>query len=280
MSTTSYAELNALLERAGRPSGTPVPISADQLLGLQRRWVTALGARLDQAIERAGAGPTPDAVASAWRQLVADQPILRGILDTAESHSPSLAEATRGESRMLALAAGVAGLDDPFDQAARGGRAYRDMIHGDRPQQVELPVTALRGSIAWYRRLLDLWLMFEIVEDGVLLGAGLFDERARYDIALRVRSAGASTPDPREFDVVALRTTDHDTLAEVVRRCERLGLGHGGIRRTAIGEYLDVPDPDGTVLRFHQHTGPAEGFTGVELLGGVVAGSYDEARSA
>lgn len=133
MSTTSYAELNALLERAGRPSSTPVPISEDQLLGLQRRWATALGARLDQAIERAGAEPTLDAVASAWRQLVADQPIMRGILDAAESHSPSLAEAMRGESRMLALAAGVAGLDEPFDQAAHSGRAYRDMIHRDQP---------------------------------------------------------------------------------------------------------------------------------------------------
>ncbi|WP_218038863.1 VOC family protein [Acrocarpospora pleiomorpha] len=41
------------------------------------------------------------------------------------------------------------------------------MTHVDRIAQVKLPVTDLATSVAWYRRLLDLRLWVEIVEDDV-----------------------------------------------------------------------------------------------------------------
>lgn len=37
---------------------------------------------------------------------------------------------------------------------------------------------------------------------------------------------------------------------------------------------LDVPDPDGTVVRFYYYTGPTDGFTGLEMRDGQVVGTY------
>ncbi|MGI8816074.1 MAG: hypothetical protein ACR2G2_12580 [Pseudonocardia sp.] len=94
----------------------------------------------------------------------------------------------------------------------------------------------------------------EFVEDGVLRGAGLIDEQARYNIALSDPTVCASQPDLRGFDVVALRPASHEVLDELVERCARLGFAHGGIPAAAGGVYLDIPDPDGTVLRFYHYT--------------------------
>lgn len=123
---TSYAELNAVLDRAARPSATAAEISDAQLVALQHRWTTALSARLDQAIEGAGAEPLVDAVAAAWRALAEERPTLRVVLDANGPivHGP----AGDVEAQMLALAAGLADLDDAPDAAARLGRSYRELI--------------------------------------------------------------------------------------------------------------------------------------------------------
>lgn len=128
--TPSYSELNDVLDQARRPSSSPIPITDAQLLGLQHRWNTMLSARLDQALENAGYGPTGEAVAEAWRELAADQPVLRGVLDDGVRRSAALTDAMNGEFRNLALAAGLVGLDAPEEKAARLGREFRDQLTG------------------------------------------------------------------------------------------------------------------------------------------------------
>jgi hypothetical protein len=118
--SAGYRELNTILEMAGLGGDTQV--TEAQLLGLQHRWTSALSARLDAAVEFAGDRLLTDAVAHAWHELDAaeDRPVLIG--------------ARRVEHRMLALAAGLADLDDPVDVAAHRGRGYRDLIRAALPE--------------------------------------------------------------------------------------------------------------------------------------------------
>jgi catechol 2,3-dioxygenase-like lactoylglutathione lyase family enzyme len=140
--------------------------------------------------------------------------------------------------------------------------------------QVKIPVTDVARSVRWYRRLLGLRLWTEIVEDGVVRGAGLIDPQGRFGIALRDRAVCASTPDLRGFDVVAFRPDSRAELEQLAARCTGLGIAHDGIRVTPGGELLDVPDPDGTVVRFYHFTAPTDGFTGVEFRNGAFVGTH------
>jgi catechol 2,3-dioxygenase-like lactoylglutathione lyase family enzyme len=148
----------------------------------------------------------------------------------------------------------------------------------DRIAQVKLPVTDLARSVRWYQRFLDLRLWFEIVEDGVLRGAGLIDPQQRFNIALRDRAVCASRPDLNGFDVVAFLPAARTVLEDLAERCDRLGIGRGEIQDGPEGSRLDVPDPDETVLRFYHFTAPTSGFTGVEYQDGTLINSYQTPR--
>lgn len=143
-----------------------------------------------------------------------------------------------------------------------------------RIAQIKLPVTDLARSVAWYRDLLDLRLWAEFVEDGVLRGAGLIDPQGRFNIALRDRRVCAGRPQLRGFDVVAFQPASAAVLDDLVARCDRLGVAHSGIEHTPAGPRLDIPDPDGTVLRFYHFTGPTDRFTGIETRDGDYVGTY------
>lgn len=148
----------------------------------------------------------------------------------------------------------------------------------DRIAQLKLPVTDLARSVNWYCQLFDLRLWCEIVEDDVLRGVGLMDPRGRFNIALRDRSVCASQPNLHGFDVVAFMPTSRSVLEDMAARCAQLGFVHHGIQDTPAGPRLDIPDPDGTVLRFYHFTASTEGFTGVEMRDGEYAGTYHTPR--
>jgi hypothetical protein len=83
-----------------------------------------------------------------------------------------------------------------------------------------------------------------------------------------------SRPDLRGFDIIAFVPASRAVLDDMAARCDRLGIGHSGVQDTPAGPRLDVPDPDGTVLRFYHFTDATEGFTGVETRDGRHVGSY------
>lgn len=84
---------------------------SDLLRELHQVWTRRLSARVDQALETGHGGPV-DSVTAAWRELADEMPGLRRVLDSHEGH-PALQHSVRTERRLLAVAAGLATLDDP-----------------------------------------------------------------------------------------------------------------------------------------------------------------------
>jgi catechol 2,3-dioxygenase-like lactoylglutathione lyase family enzyme len=120
-----------------------------------------------------------------------------------------------------------------------------------RIRQVKIPVTDLAGSVRWYLHALDLELAAEFVEQGELRGAVLADHDSGFVVALRDRDLCPNRPDLSGFDVVGFEIADRDTFHQIVARWDELGLDHTEVWDG--GQYglsVDLPDPDGTVLRF------------------------------
>jgi hypothetical protein len=67
-------------------------------------------------------------------------------------------------------------------------------------------------------------------------------------------------------------------LDEIITRCERHGIRHAEPYDTPAGTILDVPDPDGAVLRCYHFTAGTAGFTGIESRGGAIVGSCSRPR--
>jgi len=98
------------------------------LVALQRGWARTLLAGLDRAIEFAGTTPLSDVVAQTWCTLAREHERLRRVLDANLEWSSQLRNATDLEYRMLALAAGLADLDDDMRLTAQFGQKFRDSI--------------------------------------------------------------------------------------------------------------------------------------------------------
>ena len=133
-------------------------------------------------------------------------------------------------------------------------------------KHVKLPVTDVQRSVVWYQSLLDLELNMEFTEQGVVRGASLVDRDGGYEIALRDRDVCASHPQLKGFDVFALAAPSRAVVAQVAERCNRLGVSHSGVREVAgYGAGLDIPDPDGSVVRIvWKDSAGSDGFLGVE----------------
>jgi catechol 2,3-dioxygenase-like lactoylglutathione lyase family enzyme len=136
-----------------------------------------------------------------------------------------------------------------------------------RIRHAKIPVTDLRRSAAWYRSLLDLELAAEFSEQGVVRGVQLMDPAGGFGIALRDREFCASKPILSGFDAFALEVDSVAVLHRLAERCEQSGIAHGGVQdRGDYGASLDIPDPDGTVLRFLANNPIHEGrFIGVDV---------------
>jgi catechol 2,3-dioxygenase-like lactoylglutathione lyase family enzyme len=117
---------------------------------------------------------------------------------------------------------------------------------------VKIPVTDLQRSVSWYCELLDLVAFREFVEQGALRGAALRSPEASFSFALREREFCVGQPDLAGYDVVALHMASRQTLVDLAAKCDRLGIKHSPVQdRGPDDAVVDVPDPDGTVLRFY-----------------------------
>jgi catechol 2,3-dioxygenase-like lactoylglutathione lyase family enzyme len=127
----------------------------------------------------------------------------------------------------------------------------------DRFLHVKIPVTNVERSARWYARLLDLQLVIEFVEDNELRGVVLVEPVTGVRLALRDRSFSSSQPVLDGFDLLAFEMTSLPALEAFAQRCADLSIRTSGVHNFDNGASagMDVPDPDGTVIRFHYAPG-------------------------
>ncbi|HEY3009609.1 MAG TPA: VOC family protein [Micromonosporaceae bacterium] len=117
-------------------------------------------------------------------------------------------------------------------------------------KHVKLPVADVRRSASWYWALFDLELVAEYVEQGEVRGVSLLDRDGGFEIALRQREYCAGQPRLAGFDVFALRAPTEQLVTSIAERCDRLGIQRTEVRSDpAYGAGMDIPDPDGTLVR-------------------------------
>jgi len=60
----------------------------------------------------------------------------------------------------------------------------------------------------------------------------------------------------RGFAILGLSVPDSDGLTEWIRRLDDLAVNHGAPKEGHLGTYVDVPDPDGIIVRLHTGSAP------------------------
>jgi len=128
---------------------------------------------------------------------------------------------------------------------------------------VKLPVTDVERSAQWYASLLGMRLCMEFVEQGQLRGVELVEPASGIKIALRDRSVCAGRPVLSGFDVVAVELGSAEAVHAMAEWCANNDVEIVGIRDFPGGAAMDIPDPDGTVIRIHHASGRPP-FLGVE----------------
>src|SRR5580704_4470397 len=115
---------------------------------------------------------------------------------------------------------------------------------------LKLPVTDLAQSLRWYRSRLGYDIQVEFVEQGTLMGYGLWHPAGGPNLALRLAPERARAA--AGFDYFAIGVPDKAAMDRLARRLDELGQPHAGVHRASLGWILpEVPDPDGHALRFY-----------------------------
>jgi catechol 2,3-dioxygenase-like lactoylglutathione lyase family enzyme len=143
--------------------------------------------------------------------------------------------------------------------------------------QVTIPVTDLARSAAWYRDLLGLTYVREFTSDHGVTGCALADWKARYFIALRLRSTTAGDADLRGEHPVILEATDAAAAQRLRDRARARGI-HSTSGTHMDATWIEFVDPDGIAVRIvHSATGPTT-FIGVDFTAAGAAAFYDIPR--
>jgi catechol 2,3-dioxygenase-like lactoylglutathione lyase family enzyme len=114
---------------------------------------------------------------------------------------------------------------------------------------VKLPVRDVARSVGWYGRAFGFTRVWEIREDGELHGAALRHPDSGLQLALRRDPSRAAAL--AGFDTVCLAVGTRRDLDAVLDDLDERGVAHGSPLAGRGGDAVDVPDPDGHLVRLH-----------------------------
>jgi catechol 2,3-dioxygenase-like lactoylglutathione lyase family enzyme len=118
---------------------------------------------------------------------------------------------------------------------------------------VRIPVSDAWVSRDWYMTVLGFRPLLDLEEEDGVIGVVL-----RHDEGLAVglhrdRSRAAAL---RGFAVLGLTVEDRSQLERWAAVLDRAGIRRGPLVEGHLGFYLDIPDPDGILVRIHTGAGP------------------------
>lgn len=116
---------------------------------------------------------------------------------------------------------------------------------------VKFPVSNLQQSRDWYVRVLGLQVLVDFPdEDGVVRGlAGLLPGPAPVAVALREHPTAAAGA--LGFDPVSFAVANRDAAMAWAAHLDQLGVDHSEVTEGTLGWALDIPDPDGIIIRLY-----------------------------
>lgn len=114
---------------------------------------------------------------------------------------------------------------------------------------VKLPVSDVERSAEWYGRAFDFSRAWEVREEGELHGAALRHPDGELQLALRRDPERAAVL--AGFDTLCLAVGTRHDLDMVLSRLDERGVDHGTPFPGRGGDAVDVPDPDGHLIRLH-----------------------------
>jgi catechol 2,3-dioxygenase-like lactoylglutathione lyase family enzyme len=114
---------------------------------------------------------------------------------------------------------------------------------------LKLPVSDVARSVEWYSRSFGFIRAWELREDGELWGAALRHPDSGLQLALRRDPERAAAL--AGFDTLSLAVGTRSDLDAVLDRLDERGVAHGSPSPGRGGDAVDVPDPDGHLVRLH-----------------------------
>jgi catechol 2,3-dioxygenase-like lactoylglutathione lyase family enzyme len=114
---------------------------------------------------------------------------------------------------------------------------------------MKLPVSDVARSVEWYGRAFGFTPAWELQEDGELCGAALRHPDSGLQLALRRDPDRAAAL--AGFDTLCLAVGIRSDLDAILERLDERGIAHGSPFAGRGGDAVDVPDPDGHLIRLH-----------------------------
>jgi catechol 2,3-dioxygenase-like lactoylglutathione lyase family enzyme len=118
---------------------------------------------------------------------------------------------------------------------------------------IRVPVSDAWISRDWYMAVLGFRPVLDLEEENGVVGVVLRHDQGLSIGLHRDRSRAASL---KGFAILGLTVENRSQLERWAAALDRAGVSRGALEEGHLGFYLDIPDPDGILIRLHTRAGP------------------------
>jgi catechol 2,3-dioxygenase-like lactoylglutathione lyase family enzyme len=114
-------------------------------------------------------------------------------------------------------------------------------------------VSDAAASRDWYMTVLGFEPVLDLEDELGVVGVVM---RNRQGLTVGLHQDPSRAAALRDFAILGLTLPDRDRLNEWSTALDDVGIAHGQLQEGHLGWYMDLPDPDGILIRFHTGKGP------------------------